>query len=383
MKQPFGFFVHHQGRGHAERIAALLHALPPDRPVTVFCARDDIFPELPAGVELRRIPSLFERSETGPPALAGAPTPPTLHCAPLGWPQITSAMAAMLGWMAEMRPALFVVDVSAEVAQLCRIASVPCVKILQHGDRDDAGHLAAYRGCVGLLAPYAEALEQPERPAWLRDKTFHAPAIGAPEAVVGRDEARGRLGFVSDTEVVVVLSGGGGEGAPLAPLCLGARVMPDMQWLAVGPVAAQWHATVPGNLSLVGWTAQPEVYLGAADIVVAAAGNTAVHAILRAGRPFLVIPEWRYYDEQRRKAQALARAGAAIMRDTWPASPAAWGVALTEARGIQADRQRALAPPDAAARAALWLEKLGESLWRPAPFAAPQDAPQLEGTFLL
>ena len=364
MKHPFGFFVHHQGRGHAERVADWVGALPTDRPVTIFSARDDIFPALPGRVRLCRIPSLFEAEAPAPPSLAAAATPSTLHCAPLGWPQITTAMATMLGWMAEARPALFVVDVSAEVAQLCRIASVPCVKVLQHGDRDDAGHHAAYAGCVGLLAPYAAALEQPERPDWLRAKTLHAPAIGVAAATVDRATARARLGLDLAAEIIVVLTGAGGGGAPLAPLCLAARATPGARWLAVGAVAAEWHATTPGNLELVGWTAAPELYIAAADIVVAAAGNTAVHAILAAGRPFLVIPEWRYYDEQRRKAQALAAAGAAVLRETWPGSPAAWIDALAQTRRLCPQRQRALAPPGGAAAAAAWLEELAIALWR-------------------
>jgi len=375
MKRPIGFFVHHQGRGHAERVAALIGALPDDRPVAVFCARGDIFPALPDRVALHIIPSLFERADAEPPLLADAPTPATLHCAPLGWRQVTAAMSTMLGWMDTAQPALFVVDVSAEVAQLCRIASVPCVKILQHGDRDDPGHLAAYAGCVGLLAPYAAALEQPERPAWLRAKTFHAPAIGRLPASTERTAARARLGLDADREIVVVLAGAGGGGTPLAPLCLGARAMPGAQWIAVGPVAAEWHAAVPGNLTRVGWTSTPETYLAAADCVVGAGGNSAVHAILGMGRPFVVIPEWRYYDEQKRKAQALARAGVAVLRETWPASPAAWADALAAARGIPADCQRALAPPGGAAHAAAWLEQRATALWAPAA-----GSPYLERT---
>jgi len=364
MKAPFGFFVHHQGRGHAQRVADWVNALPADRPVTIFCARDDIFPTLPARVDIRRIPSLFECEAPAPPALAAMPAPATLHCAPLGWRQITTAMAAMLGWMAQAGPALFVVDVSAEVAQLCRIASVPCIKVLQHGDRDDPGHRAAYEGCVGLLAPYAAALEQPGRPDWMLAKTLYAPAIGVAASTLERDAARRRLGLDLSAEIIVVLTGAGGGGAPLAPLCLAARARPAARWLAVGTVAAEWHATVPGNLELVGWTATPQLYIAAADIVVAAAGNTAVHAVLAAGRPFLVIPEWRYYDEQRRKAQALARAGAAVLRDTWPGSPAAWNLALAQALAIPPATQRALAPPGGAAAAAAWLETLAAELWR-------------------
>ena len=128
-KRPFGYFVHHQGRGHAERCAAIVNALPTDRPVTIFCARDDIFPPLPARARIVTIPSLFERTG-GECDMDHVPTPDTLHCAPLGWPGIRQAMGRIAGWFASDDPALMICDVSAEIAQLSRICSVPHVCLL-------------------------------------------------------------------------------------------------------------------------------------------------------------------------------------------------------------------------------------------------------------
>ena len=62
--RPFGWFVHHQGRGHAERCAAIVNALPAERAVTIFCARPDIFPPLRRGMEIREIPPPFEAPGT-------------------------------------------------------------------------------------------------------------------------------------------------------------------------------------------------------------------------------------------------------------------------------------------------------------------------------
>ncbi|MEF3088056.1 hypothetical protein VLL29_20690, partial [Bacillus altitudinis] len=87
-----------------------------------------------------------------------------LHCAPLGWPGIRKAMAILADWFDRADPALMICDVSAEVAQFARLCSVPHVKILQHGDRSDPGHKAAYQGAAGLLAPFAPELAQPDWP---------------------------------------------------------------------------------------------------------------------------------------------------------------------------------------------------------------------------
>ena len=176
---PVGYFVHHQGRGHAERASAIANALADRRDVMLFSARDDIFPPLHKRVTITPIPSLFEPSGAPvPPALEQLPTPDTLHCAPVGWATITKAVATIATWFDTAAPALFVTDVSAELGQLARIASVPHVAVLQHGLRDDPGHMASYRGAAALLAPYAQALEQAERPGWMQDKTLYAPGVG-------------------------------------------------------------------------------------------------------------------------------------------------------------------------------------------------------------
>ncbi len=366
VERPFGFFVHHQGRGHAERVSAILNALPASRPVTVFCARGDIFPDLPARAELRVIPSLFEAPGPMPPALDAQRTPAALHCAPLGWPTIRRAMAEITGWFDAGDPALFVSDVSAEIAQLARICSVPAVKVLQHGRRDDAGHMAAYEGCVGLLAPYHEALEQPGRPDWMLEKTCHAGGIGTAHDGPDKAEARRKLGLDESRELVLVISGGGGSGAPLAPLTMGARAHPDALWTTIGPVTREWHETEVGNLVHQGWVENPEDWIAAADVVIASAGNTTVHMICAAGRPYLVVPEWRYFDEQGHKARALDAVGAAALRETWPAGPAAWHEALAEAGRCDLDAQARLVAGDGARVAADWLEDLAARLWAPA-----------------
>ncbi|UMA63474.1 hypothetical protein LVO79_10440 [Roseivivax marinus] len=103
-RRPIGYFVHHQGRGHAQRCAALARALPEDRPLTIFCARDDIFGDLPGHVEVRRVPSLFEATGDEAPGLADMSTPDTLHCAPVGWPSIREAMATLAQWFRATPP---------------------------------------------------------------------------------------------------------------------------------------------------------------------------------------------------------------------------------------------------------------------------------------
>jgi hypothetical protein len=360
---PIGWFVHHQGRGHAERCAAVLRALPPTRPVTVFCARPEMLRGLPGHARVHPIPSLFEVRGDEATGLDHVPHPDTVHCAPLGWPAITEAMSSIAAWCARERPALLVADVSAEVAQLARLLSVPHVKVLQHGDRGDPGHQAAYHGAAGLLAPFHRDLAQPEW-ADLLGRTYFAPGLGVPAELHSRAGARARLGLSTNEPLALVVSGAGGHGFHAAPFGIAARAVPDHRWIAIGQVAGDWHGTYPANLEFRGWVEDAPVHIAAADLVVSSTGNTICQQVLAAGKPWIAVPEWRYFDEQHRKAEALHAAGAALHLPSLPASPAAWREAVARARATHDPaRQRALVGRDAGAGAARWLDGLATRLW--------------------
>ncbi|RYJ03954.1 MAG: hypothetical protein EON47_02205 [Acetobacteraceae bacterium] len=381
MKRPFGYFVHHQGRGHAERCAAIAQALPDDRPLTIFCARGDIFPALPANAQILQVPSLFEPRGDEVPGMDHIATPATLHCAPLGWPGIRSAMATMTRWFDQADPALMICDVSAEVAQLARICSVPHVKVLQHGDRDDAGHRAAYDGAAGLLAPFHAELAQPEWPGTMRAKTCFAGGLGVDTRAIDRAAARRRIGIGAEEDMVLVLAGGGGNGFSQGPIAVGARSRPEARWITIGRIERDWHATEPANLEHRGWVDTAADHIAAADIVIASTGNTTCQQILAAARPWLAVPEWRYFDEQHRKAQALAAAGVASVRPHLPSSATAWQHALAQTLAEHRPAaQRALVEDGPAGKAAAWLEHLAGTLWsgrpshHPSRRSEPEDA---------
>jgi len=113
----------------------------------------------------------------------------------------------------------------------------------------------------------------------------------------------------------------------------------------------------------------------AADLIVASTGNTTCQQILAAGRPWLAVPEWRYFDEQQRKADALAAAGLACVRSHLPSSALSWSAAISEAfAGHRPERQRAAIDDAPGAKAAGWLDDLAARLWGEAP--APEISSQ-------
>jgi hypothetical protein len=361
--RPISVFVHHQGRGHAQRTMAWARELPPGRRVSVLTAKPSLFDGCDRDIEIVPLPDMIG-APVPAPGLFAEPTPEVMHCVPLGVAATRATMRAIVDHLDDADPALFVIDVSAEIALLSRIASVPAVKIRMHGDRLDPGHLGAYQACVGLLAPFDEAIEQPDFPAWARAKTCYTGGLcTTTDAVPTKAEARARLGLDPDRQVVLVLTGGGGAGTPYAPLTMAARAMPDALWLVVGPTHREGHETDFGNLVERGWVDDVTGHIAAADVVIASAGDNTVHEIARVGRPYVCAPEWRYFGEQTRKAERLAAIGAAVALPSWPGALAPWPALVAEAQALDPAVLARLYDPQAASHAADWLEATIARLW--------------------
>ena len=362
-RRPVGYFVHHHGHGHAKRCLAIAQEMHP-RPVTIFCAKPEIFPDLPDNAEVVQIPD-FHGKQARSEQLHKEPACLALDCAPVGVSAIRGSGGIIASWLAREDPVLFIVDVSAELALLGRICSVPVVKIRMHGDREDAAHQAAYSACAAMLAPYSEVLEQQDWPEHFRKRTFYTGGlIDTRKPVPDKVAARKQLGLPEDQQIFVAVAGNGGVGVPIAPVTLAARAYPDALWLTVGKTVRYGHETDFANLVDIGWIDNVTDYLAAADVVIATPGDTLTHEIARVGRPLICIPEWCYYDEQACKAEALAAHNLAVYSPRWPASFAQWRALVDRAYQCDVAAQRELVDNQAAKRAAECLEGLIQDLWQ-------------------
>lgn len=360
--RPVGYFVHHHGHGHAKRCLAIVTELQP-RPVTIFCARPELFPALPPNATVIKIPD-FHGKQARSTDLHNQPACKALDCAPVGVSAIRGTGGIIAAWMAKEDPALFIVDVSAELALLGRICSVPVVKVRMHGDRNDQAHDAAYSACVGLLAPYASLIEQEDWPNHYRERTFYSGGlIDASKPLLSKKEAREKLKLSQDERIFLAVSGNGGVGVPLAPITLGARAFPDARWIVMGKTARYGHETDFSNVHDLGWVENVSDYISAADVVIATPGDTLTHEIARVGRPLACIPEWCYYDEQACKGKVLEREKLAAFASTWPASFEQWRQLIAKAEAVDIEGQHSLVNICAAKRAAEYLEGLIQSLW--------------------
>ena len=337
-----GYYVHHHGAGHLARA------------LTIAGPASDRFTLLGTGLDRRTgdIPcvDLADDRPAGASAFTGDDgglhRPAALHYAPLGHDGVRSRVAAIAGWIAEARPGLMVVDVSAEVAMLARLAATPTVYVRLAGARTDPAHLDAFRGAAALLAPFHPDLDDPAVPAWVRARTRYFPGL-AP--------APGPAAGPGDEGCVVVIHGAGGGEADGQALAAAARRTPDLTWRVLGPVGPV--ADPPPNLHLLGWVDDAEAEIALAGVVVGAAGDGVVGAVLAADRPFLCMPQPRPYDEQTSKAQALSDLGAAVRLDAWPDADA-WPDLLDRARRPVGDARRRLAAGPGAAEARAWLLSL-------------------------
>lgn len=359
-----GFFVHHQGRGHARRCEAIIEHLDGCQ-ITIFSADPAAFQGCRNDISIVTLPDMI-----GAPARAEGlhrqRTPSVMHCVPLGVSEMRETFGLITKWMLETDPHLLFIDVSAELALLSRVMSVPAVKVRMHGGRDDPAHRAAYEACVGMLAPYHEDIEQSDYPQWARNKTYYTGGLCTSTAEIpNREAARKRLGLSNGQEVIVALSGAGGKGTPYASLTMGARALPDAKWFALGPIFKEGHETDFENLEVMGWVENSIDYLAAADVVVASAGDNTIHEIARMGRPLLCIPEWRYFDEQECKADKLEDFGGAVVARRWPGTFDVWQELISRTKQLDCKKQRELFDPRAAEKAAKYLRTTIENLWNP------------------
>ncbi|PPK88629.1 hypothetical protein CLV84_1598 [Neolewinella xylanilytica] len=254
------------------------------------------------------------------------------HYAPVDLPGLQQRMARMATWVANHRPALFVVDLSVEVLLLVRLCGVRTALVRLHGHRDDPAHVAAFRLADRLLAPFSPHLEDAHTPAWIRRKTRY---LGAFSRYDHRTESkavcREQLKLERDAKVVTVINGSGGGAREPGHWGAIARACPEWTFLLVGKVEAATDG--PDNLQFVGLVRDTFPYLRAADVVVGSGGTNTMMEVGAARTPFLSLPEPRPFDEQLCKMRALERLD--LTRILEPNLPVdAWRDRLEDAAGL-------------------------------------------------
>lgn len=321
----YGLYAHHHGRGHLSRVAEICRTLGP-ADCTVATSRADAHEVLPSGVDVRLLPIDVPPSGADPgDVTAGG----ALHWAPTH-PVQRERTAALVGWLAERRPAVVVVDVSVEVALTVRLAGTPVVVVRLHGDRRDPPHELAHQIADILLAPFPVALEHPSTPPHVLARTVHTGFVTpAREPAVTSVAGHPRR--------VLVAWGQGSPPPPAIALDAAAERTPGWEWHMIGPDPAGCLRSVRHH----GWVPDPVSHLASAAVVVGPPGDGLVGDVAGAGVPLVATCEPRPFGEHHHKAEMLEAVGAAVSVDGWPA-PSSWPSLLARASSIAPDALRAL-----------------------------------------
>lgn len=296
-----GYYVHHHGRGHVERAAAVARAMTgPVVAITSLPRPDDIAP-FADWVQLAR----DDVDDAAWAHTAGG----MLHWAPLDSGGYRARMHRLASWLANAAPDLVVVDVSVEVSVLCRSLGVPVMVMAGAGQRADAPHQLAYGLASRIVVPWPAEIHRPAHLAAFADRTDY---VGAFSRFDGREVVRPQ-----GTGRVLVLWGRGGSEVGAAEVAAAREACEGWDWSAPGLDGTPWCADV--------WAALSE-----ADIVVTHAGMNALAEVAAARRPAVVVPQPRPFDEQVATAEALGRHGLCAVADRWPAADS-WPALLAEA----------------------------------------------------
>lgn len=320
-----GYYVHHHGFGHLARAMSVSEQL--NRPVTVLTSRP--VPEPNPFTSVVELPRDDLADQVRQPTAHGS-----LHWAPHFDEGYSDRMGAIVRWIRDAQPEVFVVDVSVEVAVFVRLLGIPVVVTALPGNRIDAPHQLVHRMADQIIAAWPRNLRVPP---WLRPYENKTAFVGG----ISRFDGRTRTVSKETGTKVVVLSGAEGMGLREGDLCPGDGDA-SVTWTSLGATKA-------------GWTADPWPQLSGADLVVTHAGQNSIADVAAAARPTIVIPQPRPYDEQRATAEVLRRHDLAVIAPRWP-QQRAWPTLLDRARRLDTERWRLWEVDGAASRAAAAIE---------------------------
>ncbi|WP_017299358.1 hypothetical protein [Nodosilinea nodulosa] len=325
------YFVNADGSGHTRRTEAILQHL--KLPVVVASERPNLFKELSPQHSLHAVPPL---RPGGSQQLADD----VLHI-PYGTERrYLPRMQAICDLCQRYRCALAVIDVCVETAMIMRLAGIPYWYMRMSGQRDDPAHLQCYRAAAGLIASYPQAFEEDWVPDWMRAKTHYGGGIFMPPPPSRT--------AVSDRPYILVMRGQGMSQITPAAVAIASQLVPDYRWIGIG-----FDTILTGaNFQLLPRLPNPSPYIQQAQIVMANAGNNSVLEVGHWRKPFIALPEWRFFDEQRAKADQLARQRLAVVLETWPERSSDWRRAIDQAQSLAVETWGAVLSAEGAKRAA-------------------------------
>ena len=320
-----GYYAHHHGSGHCRQADKLAALLPPhlQHQLIVFTSFPDDRYHFTT-IKEAQIVRLSNEDELAEDVLVGRAgqywQPSSLHYSPVGNKDIRMRSWQLLDTIKQRQIDLMIIDVSVEVAMLCRVASVPYLYVRLPGERDDMPHIGAFTGALGILAPYPKALEAAATPNWVRQKTLYLDFLAskafnslspaeflsylaslAPSNVPFFDKSAQPL-------IVTVIKGYGGHKAIDDKLATLRDALPSAFIISLGPIDDYPRQFV----DIATEVEEVTPFIVHSDLLVMAPGLNSIAQVYQWQTPVVVLPDERPHREQEVMAEALITQGRAL-----------------------------------------------------------------------
>lgn len=329
-----GYYAHHHGSGHCRQADKLAALLPSDKRdhITVFTstsADDYGFKAIPES-QVVRLSAEDELSTDVLPGRAGDYWQPScLHYSPVGNSDIQTRSHQLLTTIYQRKIELMIIDVSVEVAMLCRAASIPYLYARLPGSREDLPHITAFSGALGLLAPYSEALDSTATLKWLRQKTLYLDFINFDDSHNSADNKASAVSYpnfiqslismsppngdnepqgLEDRPIVTVIKGYGGHQAIDDKLPRLRQLLPNAFIISLGPINEEKR----GYVDIATQVDDVMPFIDHSDCLIMACGLNVVAQVYNGNTPLVVLPAQRPHQEQQVMANALITEGRAM-----------------------------------------------------------------------
>ena len=325
-----GYYAHHHGSGHCRQIDKLAALLPTEarQQLTVFTSLTSDTYTFAAIDEAQvvRLPAEDERADDVLAGRAGQNwQPASLHYSPVGNSDIQQRSHKILDTIYQCHIDLMIIDVSVEVAMLCRAASVPYLYVRLPGIRDDEPHLNAFAGALALVVPYPRRLESTKTSEWISQKTLYLDFINTEQrdAQTYRDFIKHLMQLITDKKalslmlndndkntptIVTVIKGYGGHQAIDAKLPELRQLLPHAFIISLGPIDEDKRHYVDIAVDVNDVTP----FIEHSDYLLMACGLNAVAQAYDYATPLVVLPDDRPHQEQEVMAEALIIQGRAL-----------------------------------------------------------------------
>lgn len=242
-------------------------------------------------LENEHVPDDHQRLQT-------AETPNYLHHSPVGLKKILRRSADLLLTAISREVKLVMVDVSVEIAALCRVSSLPYAYRRMPGNRNDTAHEEAYRGAAFLFAYYPQEFEDDDTPEWIKNKTIYAGFITDKKPTVRcYDPAR-------DMHRILVVQGSGGHSFDSKAY---RSLRNDFPRSIISTLGRYDFGHMDDLHNDYGYVDDISPYVNEANLVVAGCGSNTVSELLSLNKKFIALPEKRPYAEQLCIANALEK----------------------------------------------------------------------------